>query len=294
MRPTIFIPVYTNKKTIFQVISAITTQTIPATIHILLTENNQLFAKDFKKYPVKLTLIKKKDFHHSKTRNLALKHTQNPIIVFLSADAIPKNKFWLENLIKPLKNKNVAGTFSRQIPYKNARLSEKFFYTYHFSNTDETRPKKNPKNVLDAFFFSNVSSAIKRDVFNKYPFSEKVYIGEDQFWSKTVLNNGYKTQYVAQSIVHHSHNFTLTQTFQRYYDSAVTLGKTFDLQSSKEFLQIGSGFTIQTIIYILKKNPLKLPKELLYIIAKTTGTFVGKNKRYLPKSWQKKCSYYNS
>ena len=85
-------------------------------IEVIIVDNH---SKDktiekIKKFPVKIVKIKK--FLPGKAINLGIKKSNGEIIVCLSAHCLPVDNKWLENLIKPLKYKKVAGVYGRQQP----------------------------------------------------------------------------------------------------------------------------------------------------------------------------------
>jgi rhamnosyltransferase len=69
------------------------------------------------------------------------------------------------------------------------------------------------------YFFANVSSVIRRDIWTRFPFPD-VAFGEDQLWAKQVLEVGYKTAYCADSLVYHSHSYGPWDNFARHFDHA--------------------------------------------------------------------------
>ena len=92
---------------------------------IILVDNN---SKDrtleiAKKYKIKIIKIKK--FLPGKAINLGIRNSNGSIIVCLSAHCIPTNNKWLLNLIKPLKNKKVAGCYGRQKPLAYSSVFDK-------------------------------------------------------------------------------------------------------------------------------------------------------------------------
>ena len=166
-------------------------------------------------YPlVKLIQIEPEAFGHGKTRNMGADMAAGHYIVFLNADAIPVNTHWLNALIDPLKeNKDVAGVFSRHIPKKGC-------YLYMVRDLQNSMPKKRMVRTgtgigrLDFMLFSTVSAAIRRDVWQQYPFDRDIIIAEDQAWAKKVLNKGLKILYEPASMVYHSHNYTPRQLME--------------------------------------------------------------------------------
>ena len=71
---------------------------------------------------------------------------------------------------------------------------------------------------LKTFFSSDASAAIRRDIFTKlngYD-GKKLPISEDMYFSYKLIMNGYKIKYCADSVVYHSHNFSLKEIYDRY------------------------------------------------------------------------------
>ncbi|MCF7815280.1 MAG: glycosyltransferase [Candidatus Cloacimonetes bacterium] len=161
-------------------------------------------------FPVKLHEIKPVEFGHGKTRNLALEYAKADFIVFLSQDAIPFDEFWLSCLLRNFDDLEVVGVFSRQIPRQNSKEVQRFFYQYYFPNKKIIRPQSE-FNSSQNRFFSNVSSCIRKDVLQKYPFDETILTSEDQDWAMRVIQLGFKTFYEPDSLVIHSHDHNLKQ-----------------------------------------------------------------------------------
>ena len=76
---------------------------------------------------------------------------------------------------------------------------------------------------INAFFFSDASSAVKREIFvelNGYD-GKNFPTNEDMYLAYKLLTNGYRIKYCADSEVEHSHKFTFKQLYKRYYDTGV-------------------------------------------------------------------------
>ena len=84
---------------------------------VIIVDNNSTdkTVKRALEYNVRIVKIKK--FLPGKAINLGIKKSKGDIIVCLSAHCIPVNNSWLKNLIKPLKNIQIAGSYGRQEPY---------------------------------------------------------------------------------------------------------------------------------------------------------------------------------
>ena len=139
------------------------------------------------------------------------------IIVFITQDIDIRNEDWLEKLIEPIINKEAEACFSRQLTkYDNIEkyTREKNYPAESYINTKEDIIQKG----LRTFFFSDASSAIKTEVFKKlngYD-NKNLPINEDMYIAYKMITNGYRIKYCADSVVYHSHKFTLKQLYDRY------------------------------------------------------------------------------
>jgi rhamnosyltransferase len=82
-----------------------------------------------------------------------------------------------------------------------------------------------------------VSSAVNRAAWKEHPFREDLRYSEDEEWSFRIKNAGWEIRYAADSVVMHSHNYTLEQVRKRYFGEGFALGATPALaQTQIEFL----------------------------------------------------------
>lgn len=236
------------------------------------------------KSKARLIKINSSDFGHGKTRNYAVNVADGKYIVMLVQDAIPVNNSWLDELIRPLKeDENVAGVYSRQIPYEDANILERSFLSTHYPDTYQIKKKKEVLAVKDVFF-SNVSSAMRKDLLVNFRFDEDLIMSEDQAWAKEVIQNGYKIVYNPRSVVYHSHKYSLITVFQRFFDSGVSL-KNLNLNA-------GNYKTGVKLIYDEFKHCLKelgvfkfilfLPYLKAYEFMRFSGFLLGQNYKRLP------------
>lgn len=243
-----------------------------------------------KKFPIRLYEIDQSEFTHGKTRNLAITYSSSEYIIFLSQDAIPKNNIWLEEIIEPFKNSKVAGVYSKQVPKSNARAYEVFFYKSYFGIDPKINslPNINPEKI----FFSNASSAIRKEVLEKFPFNDGIIMSEDQEWSKRVLLGGFKTVYAPNSIVIHSHDYNFVQTIRRYFDSALSM-KQILKDDFENLTKHKTDYIIRELAWVSKNKPIEIPKLVFNNIAKIIGSFFGVRNRLLPNSIKKILSMHS-
>ena len=161
--------------------------------------------------------ISRSEFSHSKTREEAAMKSSSDIIVFITQDIEIREDNWLEELIKPIINEEVEATYSRQVTkYNNI---EKYTREFNYPEKSRIQSKDDINELgLKTFFYSDASSAIKTSIFKKingYD-AKDLPINEDMYIAYKLITNDYKVKYCAESIVWHSHRFTLKQIYDRY------------------------------------------------------------------------------
>ena len=188
-----------------------------AKIKELLTESKDNTEEILKKNKLKYDLIKKKDFSHSLVTEKAAFKSNADIVVFITQDIIIEKDNWLYELVNPIIMGEADACFSRQLCKDNS--IEKYTREKNYPSESRIVSKKDIKKLgLNTFFFSDASSAIKKETFKKlngYD-NKDLPISEDMYIAYKLIQNGYKIKYCAESEVVHSHNFTLRQQYDRY------------------------------------------------------------------------------
>lgn len=186
-------------------------------IKYVLTECNDGTEKYLIDNNIKYKKIKPKDFSHSLTRETEAFSSKADIVVFVTQDVKIESNDWLYNLTKDINDKDIVACYSRQITkYNNI---EKYTREANYPAESKVVSKSDlPSLGLKTFFFSDASSAINRKVFvdlNGYD-NKRLPISEDMYIAYKIIMNGYKIKYCADSVVYHSHNFTLKEIYDRY------------------------------------------------------------------------------
>lgn len=141
--------------------------------------------------------------------NEAVRITDGEFIVFINSDATPESDDWLEKLIAPLHDPQVAASFGRQTARPDCREL--------FRKDTERAFGDGSDSANWVHFFSMANSAVRRDVIEQYPFETRVQYSEDIEWSYRMRQHGYRIVYVAEAAATHSHNYSLKQSYKRMF-----------------------------------------------------------------------------
>ena len=244
-----------------------------------------------KKYPLKIISIKPSEFGHGKTRNLGVKVAKGKYVVYLTHDAIPKNSKWLSELIKPLKEKKIAGVYGRQTPKENENILDKLFYTSIYPKKDHSW--RSNKVYQGDNIFSNVNSAIIKDILEKYPFNDSIIVSEDYEWAHRVLKKGYEIFYNSKATVVHSHSYSIRSLFKRNFDIGVSYKEVYKKNYDSNFIRKGIRIYLEELNYLIKAGYLwKIPHCTIKDFIKFTAVTLGKNEHLIPKYFKVKFSNY--
>jgi rhamnosyltransferase len=232
------------------------------------------------------------DFSHGRARNLGAQAARGEILVFLSQDALPADAHWLAALLAPFADDQVAAVYSRQVPRSKTKPMELFFLEERFPDGQpEFRRKREGETLtLERVFFSNVSAAIRRAVLLRYPFDETLVMSEDQKLVKTIMEAGGTIVYQPRSVALHSHNYSLADTFRRYFDSVYAFRQIFPQHTFGASSSVGLRYIRRETGFICRRFPLWLPYYALYNCAKAAATFAAHRADKMPRRWARRCS----
>jgi rhamnosyltransferase len=182
----------------------------------------------------------------------------------------------MRTLVEPLADPRVAGSYARQIPRPDADPLIRFFLAQTYGASPARRSVKQRNTVrLDQIFFSNVSSAIRREVWERVPFRDDVVMSEDQYWAYDVLSAGFDIVYHPAAQVFHSHNYSLPMLFRRNWQSGASL-RGLIADSPSAIARRGMTYVMGQAGYLIRSGrPHWLPYMLLYETIKAAGFGMG-------------------
>ncbi|MSU58574.1 MAG: glycosyltransferase [Pedosphaera sp.] len=159
--------------------------------------------------------INKEEYNPSRVMNHGMQLARSEFGIFLNADATPQSTNWLRPLVLGLQDQSVAAVFGKQIPRLDCQAVFACDYDRCFGPNRETAKWDH--------FFSMVSSGIRKDIWSKRGFLEKMQYSEDDEYTRWCRAQGHRIVYCEDSVVMHSHNYAPAQAYKRIYGEARAL-----------------------------------------------------------------------
>src|SRR5271169_3294905 len=118
---SIIIPTFNSEKYLPELLKRIAGQnTVMKEIIIVDSSSSDNTVAIAESAGAKVLHVKKEDFDHGGTRNMAAQSAGGDIIVFLTHDALPVGNYAFEKLTSPLYDDKVGASYGRQLPYPDA------------------------------------------------------------------------------------------------------------------------------------------------------------------------------
>jgi rhamnosyltransferase len=275
---SVLIPTRNPGPQICQVLQAIFAQRVDFAFEVVIVDSTSRAADValMHTFPVRVEQIAPPEFGHGRTRNLLASLARGRHLLYLSQDAQPVGRDWMRTLLQPFEDPAVAGCYAQQIPRADADPLIRFFLARTYGSRPARRRVAHGESArIDDIFFSNVSSAIRRDVWERFPFRPDVVMSEDQYWAYDVLRGGYEVVYHPAAQVYHSHNYSLRTLFRRNWASGASLrGLIADTPGA--IARRGVAYVAGQAAYLVREGrPHWLPYMLAYEATKALGFSMG-------------------
>jgi rhamnosyltransferase len=108
-----------------------------------------------------------------------------------------------------------GAVFGRQVPRLDCRAVYSHDYERCFGPDRESARWEH--------FFSMASSGVRKDIWAKRGFNERLQYSEDDEYTRWCRAQGYRVLYVPDSVVMHSHNYTPAQAYRRSFGEGKAL-----------------------------------------------------------------------
>lgn len=262
-----------------------------------------------RRYPVRVERIATEQFNHGETRNLGARLARGQFVVYLTQDATPANNRWLHHLVAPFQEiDGLAAVFSRHQPRENCNPIIAGHAEHNSRLGGQTEdlkdipPKQRTTGMLaPRIYLSNTSACYRREILVQHPFPAASF-AEDAAWEYRMLQHGYKTMFQPQSMVLHTHEYTLLEQFRQSFDHARAMKNIFSStgtngEPTKKNIFQRIVETITNDWQNLKKSNVHGVKRLRWMwfgigwhAAAMLGAGLGCRSNWLPRWLQRICS----
>lgn len=220
MKPYVIMRSHNDMPVIAETLSRLSCQTIPFELVVLDNASTDGTLEEVRKYTERILHIPAGAYVPGRALNMGMEATEGELVVFLNSDCTPINDHWLENLLHGFTHERVAAVFGRQVPRPGC-------FPLYARDIEETFGDGSRQRFW-RHCFSMASSAIRRSVWVKMKFNERLQYSEDIEWTWRARQQGYAVRYVPDSIVAHSHNYSLRAYYKRHYGEGKAEATIFD------------------------------------------------------------------
>ena len=220
MNCSLIIRAYNEEKYIGRLLEGIKQQTIRDVDVILVdsgsTDSTVTIAES---YGARVVRIPSAEFTFGRSLNYGIKAAKREFIVMASAHVYPVYPDWLETLLSPFQDEQVALTYGKQRGYEGSKYSEhQIFHQWYpdASNADQATA-----------FCNNANASIRKSLWDLHPYDETLTGLEDLEWAKWAKAQGQKIAYAAEAEIIHIHNETPHGVYTRYRREAMALRRIY-------------------------------------------------------------------
>ena len=217
---SIVIRAYNEEKHIGRLLEGIKQQTVKDVEIILVdsgsTDKTVSIAESF---GARVVHIPSAEFTFGRSLNFGVRAVTREFVVIASAHVYPVYPDWIESLLRPFEDGEVALTYGKQRGYEGSKYSEHQIFHQWFP--DESKLDQ------ETAFCNNANAVIRKNIWEKNPYDETLTGLEDLAWGKWAKEKGYKIAYVAEAEIVHIHNETPRGVYNRYRREAMAMRKIY-------------------------------------------------------------------
>lgn len=213
---SIIIRAFNEEKHIGRLLSGILEQNLSA-VEIILVDSGSTDATlaIASRFPVRVISIPAEAFTFGHSLNVGCAAARSDFLVVASAHIYPVYPDWLERLLDPFTDEEVALVYGKQRGNKTTRFSEHQIYAKWFPDISV--------NHQQTPFCNNANAAIRRTLWQMRPYDEELPGLEDLDWATWAMDEGFAIAYSAEAEIIHVHEETPKAVYNRYRREAMAL-----------------------------------------------------------------------
>jgi rhamnosyltransferase len=220
MRRSIVIRAFNEAEHIGRLLEGIERQTVSATEVIVVDSGSTGATVAIAgKHGARVIHIPSHEFSFGRSLNLGLQATTNEHVVIASAHVYPVYPDWIECLLRPFEDAQVAVVYGKQRGSERTNFSERQVFRQWFSEDDSAR-RGSP-------FCNNANAAIRRSLWEEHRYDETLTGLEDVAWAKWAQEQGQHVHYAADAEIIHVHRQTPRGVYHGYRREAMAFKRIF-------------------------------------------------------------------
>ena len=208
-------------------------------------------------------------------------------VIFLTQDAVIEGPGSLAALLDSFANSEVGAAYGRQLPHHNARPFEAHNALFNYPQAGAVRTLADaPRFGIKTAYISNSFAAYRLSALRACGgFPDQLILGEDAHVAFHMLLSGWAVSYRADAAVRHSHDYSIVEEMQRYFDMGVLHAQLPELTRRLGPAEgEGKRFVMSELRYIRTVAPWLLPEVVVRNAAKYLGYRLGRVFQRLPRS----------
>lgn len=223
-RVACIIPSYNGRKELARLLNSLEAQAAFFDIFIVDSGSSDGTMELARQQVANLTVIPSSEFNHGGTRQrMADQNPEFDVYVYLTQDAYLSDPDAISRLIEPFSDSLVGAVCGRQLPHIDANLLAQHARSFNYPDGVRVKSMKDVADLgIKAAFMSNSFAAYRAKALNDVGgFPSHVIFAEDMYVAAKMLLAGWKVAYAGNAICRHSHNYSIVEEFERYFDMGV-------------------------------------------------------------------------
>lgn len=231
---SVIIPTYNAGSSFDALLSNLENQTGVDELEIVIVDSGSKddTVKICKKHGVRLIQISNEQFSHSGARNMGAQAATGEILLFMTQDAFPASKDWVEKLIEPIVTENVAAVS----PIEKCPLDTDLYYRVashiHINYLGNSQQDLLNEGMGDGdrtgfrarSALNDVTTAINCKIFMRFMYRHD--FAEDLDMGMRLIRGGYRIKLMSSVQTVHGHNRPAGYYFKRTLVDTVTTSET--------------------------------------------------------------------
>ena len=291
----VIIPTYRPDHSFSVILKRLSEQRYPISNILIINTEEEYWDPDLtRNMPgVEVFHIPKDKFDHGATRNMGAGFSTSDYMIFMTQDAIPKDRNLVANLLAPFADPSVKVSYARQLPRKDCRIIEGYIRNYNYPDKNCVKSAEDIDSLgIKAIFCSDVCACYERNFHREMGgFEEPCIFNEDMIFTAKTLKKGYSVAYAAKARVIHSHNYSAMQQFRRNFDNGASQAMHPEVFARIRSENEGMRMVKETADYLQRIGRFDLIPQLITQSAfKYLGFKLGRAYESLPAGLVRRCS----